>query len=157
MYEIYTDGASSPNLAIKPGGWAFVILQDGVLVNHFRGGKLNTTNQVMELTAMNEALKWVQANAHPGEKIRMVADSKYVINGLEGHWVKLWEVNGWRTSELETPKNLELWKEAYANYLVCFKNYDLEFKHVRGHKGNTYNELADKYAVKAKKEVGGLS
>ena len=153
VYEIYTDGASSPNLAIKPGGWSVILTQDNALIGHFEGNKRDTTNQVMELTAVCKALQWIQKNLEKSESVTIVSDSKYALNGLLEHWYKMWEFNGMLTSTMEPPKNLELWKETYEVYLQVYKDYNLTLKHVKGHKGNTYNELADKYAVKAKKEV----
>ena len=51
---IYTDGACSGNPG--PGGWAAVLIS-GDYRKEISGGNPNTTNNIMELTAILEALK----------------------------------------------------------------------------------------------------
>ena len=51
---IYTDGACSGNPG--PGGWG-TILMYGDNKKEISGGKKNTTNNVMEVTAVIEGLK----------------------------------------------------------------------------------------------------
>lgn len=153
MLEIYTDGASSSSLSFKPGGWAFVVPNSIEGLIHFEGGATETTNQRMEMYAMLKALEWLLNNGSKYTKIRITADSKYVLRGMEEHWYKFWEMNNWINTSGETAANLDLWKPLYELYLKTMSMYDIEYRHVRGHKGNMYNELTDKYAVKAKKQI----
>ena len=51
---IYTDGACSGNPG--PGGWAAVLISND-LKKEISGGDKNTTNNIMELTAIIEGLK----------------------------------------------------------------------------------------------------
>ena len=51
---IYTDGACSGNPG--PGGWAAVLMA-GELKKEISGGQKNTTNNIMELTAIIQGLK----------------------------------------------------------------------------------------------------
>ena len=51
---IYTDGACSGNPG--PGGWGSILMM-GENKREISGGKKDTTNNVMELTAVIEALK----------------------------------------------------------------------------------------------------
>ena len=51
---IYTDGACSGNPG--PGGWGALLMYQGNK-KEISGGKSNTTNNVMELTAVIEGLK----------------------------------------------------------------------------------------------------
>ena len=51
---IYTDGACSGNPG--PGGWAAVLMA-GELKKEISGGDKNTTNNIMELTAIIQGLK----------------------------------------------------------------------------------------------------
>ena len=45
MYEVYTDGAVSGNGKNNaPGGWAYVILKDGMMIAQNSGGERGTTN-----------------------------------------------------------------------------------------------------------------
>ena len=54
--DIYTDGACSGNPGV--GGWGVVILINDKNPIYINGGKLNTTNNQMELKAAIEALKY---------------------------------------------------------------------------------------------------
>ena len=51
---IYTDGACSGNPG--PGGWGAILMYKGVK-KEISGGKKDTTNNIMEVTAVIEALK----------------------------------------------------------------------------------------------------
>ena len=54
---IYTDGACSGNPG--PGGWGAVLMYKGNK-KEISGGKLNTTNNEMEITAVIQALKCIK-------------------------------------------------------------------------------------------------
>ena len=54
---IYTDGACSGNPG--PGGWGVVLMYKGNK-KEISGGKKDTTNNVMELTAVIEGLKMLK-------------------------------------------------------------------------------------------------
>ena len=51
---IYTDGACSGNPG--PGGWGCVLIYNGI-EKELSGGNKNTTNNIMEITAVLEGLK----------------------------------------------------------------------------------------------------
>ena len=57
MIEVYTDGSCLGNPGT--GGWAFLILNEGEIINHY-GYQLDTTNNQMELTATINALKFIK-------------------------------------------------------------------------------------------------
>src|SRR6478736_931208 len=94
---VYTDGACSGNPG--PGGWAWVESPE----RSDSGGSAMTTNNRMELTAVDEAIR-----AHPGPLV-VVTDSTYVKNGLET-WSQAWVRNGWRTKDRKDVKNRDLWE-----------------------------------------------
>ena len=71
MIEVYTDGSCLGNPGT--GGWAFLILNDGGIINHF-GYQLDTTNNQMELTAAIKALEFIKEN----DEITLFTDSSYV-------------------------------------------------------------------------------
>jgi ribonuclease HI len=116
---VYTDGSCTPNPG--KGGWAFIaIFPDSEL--HVNGKDNYTTNNIMELTAVIEALKELKDH----NSFHIFSDSKYVINCAEGKWQK--------------KKNKELWH----TYESLVKNKHITFEWVKGHNGNYYNELVDK-------------
>lgn len=119
---IYTDGSCSPNPG--NGGWAFIALESDIITNYVSGYKLNTTNNIMELTAVIEALK---RYSHVNE-FTIHSDSMYVINCAKNIWKR--------------NKNANIWKE----FDEVSKGKSIEWVWVRGHSGDYYNEQVDRMA-----------
>ena len=137
-YIIYTDGACSGNPG--PGGWGAVILDKDNKQKNISGSEENTTNNRMELSAAIMALEEVNMNS----EITIYTDSTYVKNGIT-EWVLKWKENGWKNSNKEPVKNKDLW-EKLDN--LCEQN-TINWKWVKGHASNKYNNLADELATKA--------
>ena len=95
---IYTDGACSGNPG--PGGWGAVLLYKENR-KEISGGKKDTTNNIMELTAVVEALKLLK---HPCE-VELYSDSAYIVNSFTQGWIYGWIKNNWKTSSKEPVKN----------------------------------------------------
>ena len=72
---IYTDGACSGNPG--PGGWGTILMYKDVK-KEISGGEKNTTNNIMELTAVIEGLKKLK---FPCE-VEIYSDSAYVVNAF---------------------------------------------------------------------------
>ena len=139
---IYTDDACSGNPG--PGGWGAVLMyQDHK--KEISGGKDNTTNNVMELTAVIEALKQLKFPC----KVKLYSDSAYVVNAFLQNWLEGWIKNGWKNSSKEPVKNKELWQELYE----LTKIHEVEFIKVKGHSDNEYNNRCDELARNAIKTV----
>ncbi|MFW6282331.1 MAG: ribonuclease HI [bacterium] len=132
--ELYTDGACSGNPG--PGGYAAIIIRENS-EEKICGFRENTTNNRMELKAVIEGIKYINNS----KKIIIYSDSGYVIKGIT-NWINNWKKNGWKTAGNKIVKNQKLWRE--LDYLN--KIYNLTFKKVKGHSGNTYNEKVDKLA-----------
>ena len=137
-YTIYTDGACSGNPG--PGGWGAVIFDNDNKQKNISGSEDNTTNNRMELSAAIMALEEVNTNS----EITIYTDSTYVKNGIT-EWVLKWKENGWKNSNKEPVKNKDLW-EKLDN--LCEQN-TINWKWVKGHASNKYNNLADELATKA--------
>lgn len=133
---IYTDGACSGNPG--KGGWAAVIIEDEN-EKTISGSELLTTNNRMELSAVINALKEVGS-----AELDIYTDSKYVKNGIES-WIKNWKMNGWITASKQPVKNKDLWLE--LDTLVSEK--EIEWKWVKGHSNDHYNNIVDEAARKA--------
>ena len=101
---IYTDGACSGNPG--PGGWGAILMYKEIK-KEISGGKKDTTNNVMELTAVIEALKLLKYPC----KVKLYSDSAYVVNAFLQNWVINWQRNNWKTSDKKEVKNKELWQE----------------------------------------------
>jgi len=139
---VYTDGACSGNPG--RGGWGAVIIVDGK-EHPMSGGEKLTTNNRMELMAAIEALEAIVDDRHwRTRKVCVVSDSQYVKNGIQT-WIKNWKKNGWRTSTKEPVKNKDLWLELDE----AVSKLEIEWRWVKGHAGNKYNEMCDRLAVEA--------
>lgn len=137
IVEIYTDGACSGNPG--KGGWGAVLLYKEHK-KEISGAQSETTNNQMELKAVIEALKTLKRRS----QIIVYTDSIYVKDGIT-KWMFNWKKNGYRGANKKPIKNLELWQELdQLNSL-----HEVEYKWVKGHSGNKYNDLADQLAVKA--------
>ena len=132
--DVYTDGGCHGNPG--PGGWAYIVLDGSEKITGC-GGRISTTNNQMELTAVIEALSYI-AEKHAGADVRVHTDSEYVKNGITT-WIKTWKRNGWMTSARKPVKNRELWVSLDERV----RNLTVEWVWVRGHSGNTYNEECD--------------
>ena len=137
-YVIYTDGACSGNPG--PGGWGAVILNEEENDINISGKEQSTTNNRMELMAPIMALKKIKKNS----KIIIYTDSIYLKNGITT-WIKNWEKNGWKNANKKPVKNKDLWLT--LNELS--KEHVIDWKWVKAHTGNKYNEIADKLATDA--------
>ncbi len=133
---VYTDGACSGNPG--KGGWAALIIsqQDEEIIS---GSEKETTNNRMELMAVIKSLLKIKSN-----KINIFTDSKYVKNGIED-WIHKWKQNGWMTANKQPVKNKDLWVELDK----LRENKIINWKWVKGHSTNRYNNLVDEAARKA--------
>ena len=137
ILNIYTDGACKGNPGI--GGWG-AILEYGNTKKEIKGYSINTTNNIMELTAVIKALECLNRKC----KIVITTDSNYVKNGITD-WIKSWKNNGWKTAKKSPVKNKELWVK--LDSLVA--NHDIDWKWIKGHSGHPQNERADELANEA--------
>ncbi len=141
---VYTDGSCSGNPG--RGGWGAVILADGT-EKRMSGGEKLTTNNRMELMGAIEALEAILDDRNlRGRPVTMYCDSQYVKNGIQT-WIKGWKKNGWRTAGKDPVKNQDLWVELDETV----QQLSIEWKWVKGHAGNKYNEICDELAVAAGK------
>ena len=139
---IYTDGACSGNPG--PGGWGAILMYKENK-KEISGGKKDTTNNVMELTAVIEALKLLKFPC----KVKLYSDSAYVVNAFLQNWVINWQRNNWKTADKKEVKNKELWQE-----LVELTNiHDITFIKVKGHSDNEFNNRCDEMARNAIKNL----
>ena len=134
---IYTDGACKGNPG--PGGWG-ALLQYNEHKKEINGFSLDTTNNIMELTAVIEALSIIKTKS----KITIITDSNYVKDGIT-KWIDNWKKKGWKTANKKPVKNKYLWEK--LDNLT--NNHSITWKWVRGHTGNPGNEKADELANQA--------
>ena len=135
--EIFTDGACKGNPGV--GGWgAILIYKDHK--KEICGSSVDTTNNIMELTAVIKALDTLKEPCH----VVLTTDSNYVKDGITD-WIKNWKLNGWKTSNKQPVKNQDLWKQLDT----LSEKHVIEWKWVKGHSGHPGNEHADALANEA--------
>ena len=139
---IYTDGACSGNPG--PGGWGAILMYKENQ-KEISGGKKDTTNNVMELTAVIEGLKLLK---YPCQ-VELYSDSAYVVNAFEQGWMENWVKNNWKTSGKDPVKNQDLWKELYQ----LTKKHQVRFHKVKGHSDNEFNNRCDELARNAIEKI----
>ncbi len=132
---IFTDGACSGNPG--PGGWGAILMYKNAK-KEISGGMKNTTNNIMEITAVIEALKCLKVESD----VQVYSDSAYTVNAFKQGWIYNWMKNGWKTASKEPVKNKELWEELY----VLTKKHKVEFIKVKGHADNEFNNRCDEMA-----------
>ena len=110
-------------------------------VKEISGGEKHTTNNRMELIATIEALQVLKKKS----EISLYTDSTYVKNGIT-QWIFRWKRSDWKLSNRKgNVKNVDLWKELdRLNSL-----HQVNWKWVKGHSGNEWNERADELARNA--------
>ena len=134
--KIYTDGACSGNPG--KGGWAAIILDSELKQAAISGSEDKTTNNRMELMAPIMALRKIKKKS----EITIYTDSKYVKDGIT-EWIKKWKLNNWKNASKKPVKNKDLWVKLDN---ACLK-HKVNWKWIKAHAGNKYNNLADELAV----------
>ena len=137
LVQIFTDGACKGNPG--PGGWG-AIMKYGDHVKELNGYSSKTTNNIMEITAVIEALKSLTRPC----AIILTTDSNYVKNGIT-QWIHNWKKKGWKTANKKPVKNKECWLQLD----VEVQRHQIEWKWVKGHSGHPENERADELANEA--------
>jgi ribonuclease HI len=137
MIEIYTDGSCLGKT--KNGGWSGVYLLNNQAWS-LSGGEKNTTNNRMELKSVIKILDFV----HESDSYVIYSDSMYVINGIT-KWIKKW-----RRTNYKDIKNRDLWEILDK----AVENRKIEWKWVKAHNGDRWNEYVDTLArAEAYKQV----
>lgn len=129
VVTIYTDGSCSPNPG--PGGWA-AILKMGHRGRCLSGSAADTTNNLMELTAILEGIKALLCAC----EVVIVTDSQLAIG-----WLTL----GWKRKNAQCARIA-----ADIDMAIIMGGHEVSFEHVKGHAGHTMNEAADRLANSAR-------
>lgn len=157
QYTIYVDGSCLDNQNVDentPAGWGVVVITgDSGLgrgngeVFHEESGRVITqqsdaewlgaevgSNNTAELTAMIMGLRWLLMDGG-SDKVLIRTDSTYAGNLADGSWNA--------KANLELVSRLQrLWKEVSSLR-------ELNWEHVKAHRGHRWNERADHLAIRA--------
>lgn len=138
---VYTDGSCPGNKRIDnpTGRWAFVIVENDMIIKELSGSVPSTTNNIMELTAVILALEFLYNERD--KSIVVITDSKYITENLG--CLNFWAQSNWKRSNRKPVLNVDLWKRLYELY-PRFSN--LNFQWVKGHGDNKWNIYVDRLA-----------
>jgi ribonuclease HI len=117
--RIYVDGACSGNPG--PGGWAALLVGEGVQVMQV-GNSPATTNNQMELEAIRGGLE----QAKPGATVIVVSDSANAIGWMTGVFKR------------KDPYIRETCEK--IDELVSFRHLNVTYEKVLGHSDNVLND-----------------
>ena len=120
------------------GGWGAVLLY-GENRKEISGYQPETTNNIMDITAVLEAVKLLKFPCD----IKIYSDSAYVVNCFKQGWIYNWKKNGWQNADKKPVKNKELWEELYHE----LQKHQFEFVKVKGHSDNELNNRCDYLAT----------
>ena len=135
MIHLFTDGSARGNPG--PGGYG-ALLRYGPHEKELTQGYRHTTNNRMELLAVIVGL---EAVTRPELLIRVVSDSKYVVDAVEKKWVFGWE----KKPDFGKKANEDLWRR----FLRIYKQRNVTFHWIKGHAGHAENERCDVLAVQS--------
>jgi ribonuclease HI len=138
---VFTDGASRGN----PGasGWGAVVALPDTVQELGARIELGTNNQA-ELSAVVEAISWIDNQDQDIDRVHIYSDSTYTISGAES-WIFGWKKRGWKTKTGDPVKNQELWQKFLQ--IRTEVDFDIVFHKVKGHASIPGNERADDIAT----------
>ena len=136
--DLYTDGACSGNPGA--GGYGAILIFKGI-EREISGAEASTTNNRMEIYAVIAGLEKLKERC----SVTVYSDSAYTVNAFNEGWLYGWMKNGWKKADGKPVQNVELWQQLYS--LVM--QHEVKFVKVKGHSGDTYNDMADRLAKEA--------
>lgn len=144
IVHLFTDGSCWKNV----GGWGLLLRQPSIQYEMtLNGYEHPTTNNRMELTAV---IKGLEALKEPC-LVEVTSDSQYVVGAFVQKWIVRWQANSWLNG-MDPLKNADLWVRLWDLTHL----HRVNFNWVHGHKGHVENEICDKLALHARKELEGI-
>ena len=128
-YIAYTDGGYC--VGRDEGAYAYILLKKGRIISKDAVKLSDETSNRMELHAVIAAVGQVP----DGSEVLIVSDSRYAIGALSGQFL------------FHENRNADLIQKWWNT--VKERKIRAEFKWVRAHSGNKYNEMCDQMCVDA--------
>lgn len=154
MITIYTDGSARGNgKADAEGGYGVVVcnaldsttpFEEYEIIDVYAQRESGTTNNRMEMKAILWALENYGVSYKDFYYPFVFSDSAYAVNAFT-KWIHNWKRNNWTRAKGKPIENLDLIKQWDDLYSSGSKMINL--RHIPGHAGNIWNELADSLAT----------
>jgi ribonuclease HI len=131
MVHIFVDGGAAPNPG--HGAWGVVLLYKDAVKELTGDEPPDVTNIRMELMAAVRAIQALKRHCD----VVVTSDSRYVVDGASG--------------KTKPGTHLDLWADLqFASF-----GHRIEWKWVRGHSGDTYNERVHRLVARTLREKAG--
>jgi ribonuclease HI len=140
---IETDGACSGNPG--PGGWGAIICQGQVAIE-LHGPDPVTSNNEMELRAIDEALKFLPEDFKG--YIVIESDSENCIHTMRGRGQR-WKKDNYVNLRGNKVKNEKL----EDSIITRIESLTVEYRKIKGHNNDPWNDRADALAVMGRNEA----
>lgn len=144
IITVYADGAHRSSTDVSAYSY---YLQYKSLEKIGGDSEMGATNNQMEITAV---LKGLQSIKKPSMPVKVITDSRYVVDCMNKKWYDGWVRNGWKNSKGDSVKNKEMWL-ALVEEIERFPF--LSFEWVRGHNVNNGNIKVDEYCNRLMDEL----
>lgn len=138
--KIYTDGSFKRGI----GTWAFVVVQDDVVIHEAAGRETRTDSNRMEFRAAVEALQWLPT---PSDVV-LHSDSRVLIDNLT-QWRHVWKAAGWTRERQRKIHYLDEIKVLDALSEI----HNVTWKWVRAHSGIQHNERCDSLCIEMRSAI----
>lgn len=136
IIEVYSDG--SGNSFDSNGGWGCVLVVDGVKLKELSGYLDSATNNTAELTAAIKGLKYADAYIKAAKldnyQVTLISDSQLTLGYASGKY----------------KCKAEHLRPLYDEIREVYNKLSADTRWVKGHNGDTYNEICDELAKTAR-------
>jgi len=126
---VYTDGSHKNQW----GSWAYVVIQNNKIIYEASSRCRDTNSLRMEIQAVLEALKCLSTY----HNYVIYTDCRILIENVKQF--DSWEDWGWTKQNKASIPNVDLYQELQS----LIKNKNIQWKWVRAHSQNLYNERCD--------------
>lgn len=133
---VYTDGSHKNQW----GSWAYVVIENNQVIYEASGPCRNTDSLRMEIQAAIEALQYL----HQCKTFEIHTDCRILIENL-AHF-STWKSQGWQKKNLAPIPNVDL----YQKLDDLLEGKQIQWKWVRAHSMNPYNERCDQLCREAR-------
>lgn len=137
--HVYTDGACENNGRVGARAGIGVWFADKHPLNYSERVRGRMTNNTAEIKAATCAIEL--AKKAGVRKLILHTDSQFLISCITV-WIHKWKQNGWKLADGGHVKN----KEDLIELDQALQGMSVKWDHVRGHRGNLGNEMADSLA-----------
>jgi ribonuclease HI len=136
--EIYSDGSATT--AEKPGGYGWVMVQDGTKISEGSGHMPNASNNDAEMEAAIQGIAAALKHVNALDEQRELSDRGFVGVTLvsDSQLILGWTSGRYRFKQLDK-------MDKYKQLQFLVKRLNVQTRWVRGHSGDVHRDLPNDY------------